>query len=246
MSESGASLPRLYEEGTLKGESRKGYVLLVPWMLIGVLWLRLNSGLDQSEVDFYFGLLVAGSMSLWFLDRADPRVYRDLAKLKLLPFVLFFGLLLLGVFVAFAGLTLLSTGKLTIYRSEPVLFGNFLAGTALIVAPIETLVFQYIVPKISTMSLKNADSTRRRDQVSLGIFGGVLSQGTFAGFHYAVSGHSLGSMAVIFLLGMGFYSLVRMSPVWGLGAAMGAHSGWNIAIAVFTAAGAGQVLGGMI
>lgn len=208
--------------------------------------MKLNSGIDPAQVDFYFGLLIAGAISLFFLDRADPRIYRNLAKLKLLPFVIFFGILFLGVFVAFAGFELLSAGTLTINRSEPTLFANFLAGTILIVAPVETLVFQYIVPKISTMSLKSADSPRRRDQISLGIFGGVLSQGTFAGFHYAVSGHSIGSMAVIFLLGLGFYALVRSSSVWGLGAAMGAHSGWNVAVAVLSAAGGSTVLGGMI
>lgn len=32
--------------------SRRGYFLLVPWMLMGIVWLRVNTGLDPSAVDF--------------------------------------------------------------------------------------------------------------------------------------------------------------------------------------------------
>ncbi len=236
------SLPRLYEENV----PRKTIVLLVPWMLFGTLWLRLNAGLDQATVEFYFSLLTAGALSLLFLAVMDPGIKRELAKLKLLPFVMYFGIFMAGVVVLFAVASLLSAGTIDAQQSESAIFATFLVTTILVVAPIETLVFQWILPKISTMSLKSVDVPTKKRVLGLAVFGGVLSQLTFAGFHYLAYNHDLASMGVAFVIGLGFYGLVKSSPVWGLGAAMGAHAGWNIAVSVLSVGSLGAIFGGIL
>lgn len=224
------SLPRLHEV-----EPRKGFVLLVPWMMFGLVWLGMNQYIGQTTVSLYFSLLVAGTVSLVMIDRLDRSAMRELEEIKLLPFIIFFGIALAGVFIAFAAVRL-STVEAFHFNtySNPAVFANFLATTVLVVAPVETLVFQYILPKVSTMSLKTAN---------LAILGGIAAQGTFAGFHYFAYSYDWMAMGFVFILGVGFYALVKLSPVWGLGAAMGAHSGWNIAVALMTDQGMSQIGG---
>jgi hypothetical protein len=225
------SLPRLHEV-----EPRKGFVLLVPWMMFGLVWLGMNQYIGQTTVTLYFSLLVAGTVSLVMIDRLDRTAMRELTELKLLPFVLFFGLALAGVFLAFAAIRLSTVGTLFVNTYNPATFSNFLATTVLVVAPVETLVFQYVLPKVSTMTMKTAN---------LAILGGIMAQLTFAGFHYFAYSYDWLSMGFVFVLGIGFYALVKLSPVWGLGAAMGAHSGWNIAVALMMEQGMNQI-GGFI
>lgn len=224
------SLPRLHEV-----EPRKGFVLLVPWMMFGLVWLGMNQYIGQTTVTLYFSLLVAGTVSLVMIDRLDRSAMRDLEAIKLLPLVMFYGIALAGVFIAFAAVRLSTVGTLTFNTySNPAVFANFLATTALVVAPVETLVFQYILPKISTMTLKTAN---------LALLGGITAQVTFAGFHYFAYSYDWLAMGFVFILGVGFYALVKLSPVWGLGAAMGAHCGWNIAIALMMEQG---TIGGIL
>lgn len=236
------SLPRLYEENV----PRKAIVLLVPWMLFGTLWLRLNAGLDQAQVEYYFSLLTAGALSLLFMAVMDPGIKRELAKLKLLPFVMYFGIFMAGVVVLFAAIALLLAGTIDVIQSESAIFATFLITTILVVAPIETIVFQWILPKISTMSLRSVDVPTKKRAIGLWILGGVFSQGSFAGFHYMATNHDLASMGFVFMLGLGLYALVKTSPVWGLGAAMGAHAGWNIAVSIFDIGSLGAIFGGIL
>lgn len=236
--------PRLHEEHT----PRKGYVLLIPWMLMGALWLKLSTGLNQSDLTFYFSLLVAGAISLMFLIQNEPKVNDQLARLKLLPFVWAFGLAMAGVIAAVTAIRLLSAGSVTFNHFQLVEIVNFIAVTCLIIAPIETLVFQFIMPKITTMSLHSIDTSTKKGVFQFAMLGGVVSQFTFAGFHYAAYNHDLGSMGFAFALGLGFYTLVLASPEWGLGAAMGAHAGWNIIVGIFSGSlgQAGNALGHII
>jgi hypothetical protein len=226
------SLPRLYED-----EPKRGIVLLVPWMLFGTIWLGLSTTLPPTTVDFYFGLLVAGSLALIFVYIFDRSVADELSELKLFPFVLFFGIAMTGVFVGFSVIRLLTTGTYEVNQYQPTQFANYLTLTILIVAPVETLVFQYVLPKMSSMALKGA---------KLSLLGGIAAQGTFAGFHYAAYSQDVVSMGFAFMLGIGFYALVKMSPVWGLGAAIGAHAGWNISIALLNPDYYSGALGGLV
>jgi hypothetical protein len=211
--------PRLYEDIV----PRRGYFLLIPWMLIGTVWLRVNTGIDPTVVDVYFGLLVAGAMALVITALIEPRVNRDLAKLKLLPFILMFGLAMVAVYVMFA-LMAFSDPHVQLPDFNETEYANYMAITILLVAPIETLVFQFIVPKLATVSLASSN---------LQSLGGILSQVTFAGFHYFTYEGSGPAMFVVFLLGIGFYAVVRSNKVWGLGAAMGLHAGWNLGVTTF-------------
>jgi hypothetical protein len=62
--------PWPYEEKT----PSKGYFLLVPWLLIGTIWLGLNTGLDPQALTFYFQLLVAGSLAIVIGDKVWPKM----------------------------------------------------------------------------------------------------------------------------------------------------------------------------
>jgi hypothetical protein len=210
-------------------------------MLIGVLWLRLNTGLDQGVVDFYIALLQAGVLALVLGMLFEPKFGRDLTLLKPLYFVLLFLILLVGVFLAFAAISYGSNGTVVVTRTNGTEFANFLGLTILVVAPVETLVFQYVIPKLVTLQLRSMDESTPKG-FRLSVFGGMLSQFTFGGFHYVAYNHDLGSMLMAVVLGIGFYALVRASPKWGLGAAMGAHAGWNIGVSVFNV----QVLQGVL
>jgi hypothetical protein len=211
--------PRLYEDVAPK----KGYFFLVPWMLIGTLWVRLNTGIDPGVVDFYFSLLVAGSLCLVIAGFAEPRFNKELSRLKLLPFLEMFSIGMVAIFIAFMFMQAFS-GEISFKQYNPTVCSNFIAMTILLVAPVETLVFQYIIPKLTTMQLASA---------GLQTLGGLLSQVTFGMFHYVAYDHNVWSMVMAIFLGMGFYALVRTSKTWGLGAAMGVHAGWNIAVSVF-------------
>jgi len=223
---------------------RKGFFILVPWMLLGTVWLRVNTGLDPGTVDFYFSLLVAGAISLLIGMYYLPSFASELGSLKLLPFVLFFGVAMGLVFITFAGVSVLKTGALSSTHHNASEFANFLALTILIVAPVETLVFQFILPKLMTLTLY---------PYGLAALGGVLAQVAFGGFHYVAYSHNLISMGAAIILGVGFYTVVRSSDVWGLGAGMGLHAGWNISVTVIAVAIASgvwthisQALGGML
>jgi len=224
--------PRLYEEVRPK----KGYFLLVPWMLIGTLWVRLNTGIDPDTVDFYFSLLVAGSLCLVIAGLVEPKFNAELSRLKLLPFILMFTLAMVGIFIAFSFIQVLGEGELESTTSNPTMFANFVAMTILLVAPVETLVFQFVIPKLTTIQLANA---------GLHTIGGLLSQVTFGLFHYVAYSHSITSMILAILLGMGFYAIVKSSKTWGLGAAMGAHAGWNISVSLFSVGVLPDILGGI-
>ncbi len=224
---------QLHEEELTRDKRSRGIFLLVPWMLIGTLWLRLNTGLDQGVVDFYIALLQAGALALVLGMVFEPKFGRDLALLKLLPFVLLFLILFVGVFLTFGVISWASNGEPVIVRTNGTEFANFLGLTILIVAPVETLVFQYVIPKLVTVSMRSMDEATPKG-LRLSLFGGMLSQFTFGGFHYVAYNHDLGAMLMAVVLGIGFYALVRLSPRWGLGAAMGAHAGWNIGVSVFT------------
>ncbi len=223
---------QLQEQELTSGRKQRGVFLLVPWMLIGTLWLRLNTGLDPSVVDFYIALLQAGALALVLGMVFEPKFGRDLTKLKLLPFILLFLLLFVALFVTFATMSWAVDGKIVINKTNGTEFANFLGLTILIVAPVETLVFQYVIPKLVTLQLRSMDESTPRG-VRLSVYGGMLSQLTFGGFHYVAYGQSVNAMLMAVALGIGFYALVRLSPVWGLGAAMGAHAGWNIGVTVF-------------
>ncbi len=212
-------VPKLYEEHV----PRRGYFLLIPWMLIGTVWLRVNTGIDSATVDFYFSLLVAGSLALVIAAYAEPRFNRDLAGLKLLPFILMFGIAMLSIFTVFA-LISFSGGDWTPPGFNESVFANYIMMTIFLVAPVETLVFQFVVPKLTTLMLANAN---------LHVMGGILSQVTFGLFHYVAYGGSFGAMGMAFMLGVGFYAVVKVSKQWGLGAAMGVHAGWNISVTLF-------------
>jgi hypothetical protein len=225
--------PRLYEEIGPK----RGYFLLVPWMLIGTLWVRLNTGIDPDVVDFYFSLLVAGSLCLVIAGWVEPKFNQELSRLKLLPFVLMFSLGLIALFIVFSVIQILGNGEFISPKYNSTTFANFMAMTILLVAPVETLVFQFIIPKLTTLQLANA---------GLQTMGGLLSQVTFGLFHFVAYDQNVWSMLMAILLGMGFYALVRTSKVWGLGAAMGVHAGWNISVTVFNVSIFSGILGGVL
>lgn len=244
MSESLGRL-QLHEEELTRGRKQRGVFLLVPWMLIGTLWLRLNTGLDPGVVDFYIALLQAGALALVLGMVFEPKFGRDLTSLKLLPFILLFLLLFVGMFIAFSAISYASNGDIMINKINGTEFANFLGLTILIVAPVETLVFQYVIPKLATLQLRSMDESTPKG-FRLSVFGGMLSQLTFGGFHYVAYNHDVGAMLMAVVLGIGFYALVRLSPVWGLGAAMGAHAGWNVAVSVFNVQALQDVLFGAL
>jgi len=216
--------------------SRRGYFLLVPWMLIGIVWLRVNTGLDPGTVDFYTALLEAGAISLVLITVFEPKLVSDLARLKTSFFILMFGVTLGIVLAFFIVLSYATEGELTFNKQNGAVLANFMGLTILVVAPVETLVFQYVIPKLATMQLAS---------FRMELAGGVLSQFTFGGFHFVAYNHSFTAMLMAVLLGIGFYALVRFSPVWGLGAAMGAHAGWNIGVTLIPLSVAQGVLFGI-
>lgn len=228
--------PRLYE-GV---QPKRGYFLLVPWMLIATLWLRLNTGISQGLVDFYFSLLVAGSISLVLVGLFEPRFNAELTKLKLVPFLTMYAVAFVVVFLIFATYNVLTSGHVESFDYTEVVWANKIAYTIFIVAPIETLVFQFIIPKLTTITLAT---------VKAQTFGGFLSQVSFGLFHYAAYTHTTPNPAFAILsatvLGMVFYAIVRSSLVWGLGAAMGLHAGWNISVSLFPVRIFQDVLGGV-
>jgi hypothetical protein len=227
--------PRLMEEVRPK----RGYFLLVPWMLIGTLWVRLNTGVNPESVSVYFSLLVAGALSLVIAAFVEPKFNAELARLKLLPFVTMFSLGLVTIFIVFTTIQMLGSGSLNHPGMNQTTWANFIAFTILIVAPVETLVFQFVIPKLTTLTLAS---------VRMQNFGGFLSQVTFGLFHwvaYSEGGHpSAYSIVMAIFLGMGFYAVVRSSAVWGLGAAMGLHAGWNLSVMMFNATILQSVIGG--
>ena len=225
------AMPRISEERV----PRRGYFLLIPWMAIGTIWIQANTGLDQATVTFYFGLLIAGSLSLLTIGFVEPKMVSDLTRLKLLPFILFFGIFMAGIFVVFGIGNYVTNGSITKGSANAFEFVNFLALTILIIAPVETLVFQYIAPKLWTMTLA---------PYGMASLGAIFAQFTFGGFHYFAYGGSAISMALAVALGLGFYAIRRASDTWGLGGAMGAHAGWNISVTVFRAVMAGTIIGG--
>lgn len=231
MSESAIALSRISE----KKVPKRGYFLLIPWMAIGTIWLQLNTGLDQATVTFYFGLLMAGSVSLLTIGLVEPDMVNDLARLKLLPFILFFGIFMGGLFVAFGIGDYIFNGAITRSHFQSLQFLNFLGLTILVVAPVETLFFQYIAPKLMTMTLA---------PYGLGALGAIFAQVTFGGFHFVAYGGDVLSMGMAVVLGTGFYAIRRASDEWGLGGAMGAHAGWNISVTLFRATVLGTFIGG--
>lgn len=229
--------PRLYEDI----RPRRGYFLLVPWMLIGTLWVRLNTGINPESVSLYFSLLVAGSLSLVIAALVEPRFNTELARLKLLPFVTMFALGLVTVFLIFTAIQILGSGGITKPGNNQTEWANYIAYTILIVAPVETMVFQFIIPKLTTLSLAT---------MSMQNLGGFLSQVTFGLFHYVAyqqgGENPWGAMVIAIFLGMGFYAVVRSSMVWGLGAAMGLHAGWNISVSLYSMEFFQDILGGVL
>jgi len=208
-------------------------------MLIGTLWVRLNTGIDPESVSLYFSLLVAGALALVIAAFVEPKFNAELARLKLLPFVTMFSLGLVTIFLIFTTIQIMGTGGVDKPGMNQTTWANFIAFTVLIVAPVETIVFQFVIPKLTTLSLAT---------VRLQNLGGFLSQVTFGLFHwvaYSQTGQSpYTSMVIAMFLGMGFYAVVRSSNVWGLGAAMGLHAGWNISVKLMNATFLQSIIGG--
>lgn len=208
---------------------RRGYFLLIPWLLIGAMWLRVNSGLDRDTVDLYYGLLTGGSISLIMMALWEPQLIDGLKKIKPSLFISFFAVCMAVVIAVFGIGNVISNQGLTITSMPTAEFANYLMFTIFLVAPIETLVFQFIIPKMATLTLRN---------LRFEVAAGVTSQLTFGGFHFATytqsSGNPIAAMMSAVMLGIVFYIVVRLSDEWGLGAAMGLHAGYNISLVFFS------------
>jgi len=226
--------PIVIQLGETPTPSRKGYFLLIPWMLLGAIWLRINTGLDRDTVEIYTFLLLASVVSLLVVLWFEPKMADEMKHWKFVPFVLMYGVMMAIIITAFAVGTIIQTGTLTVTKENPEIFGNNVMMTVLLVAPIETLAFQWILPKSMYISLK----VLRFESVS-----GILAQIPFALFHWSnpnyntIYGHNWTGLLAAFFLGVVFYIMVRISRVWGPGCTMGAHAGWNISILFFSVNG---------
>lgn len=221
---------------------RKGAALLIPAVLMGMMWLGINSTtLDKSLVATYKDLLIVGAIGYLFLIVVvkSQSAVKDMERVKLFPhFFLGYTACAVIVFMVFVFGLLYFQGGLNAVTALPEVWAAFLLSTCLVIAPVETLTFQFIFPKLLSASLANKAHPKMQNA------GGILSQVLFGVFHFNAYGGNALSIIVAIVLGIVFYTLVVQFPSWGLGGAMGAHASYNIAIVAFGLTGAGSIFGG--
>ena len=226
----------------------RGASLLIFTVLLGVLWLNLNAGIDKSLADFYTVLMIIGALGYLFVIKEDKKFEQALRNIKVASFIRAYVALSLFTIAAFMIGSIMWSGNLNTANAFAGSWANFLATTLFIIAPVETLVFQFIMPKIITIALASKDSKRTQ------IYGGLIAQVSFGLFHFRAYGGDIAnpfagtvatSMTIAVILGIVFYWVVVQSPTWGLGGAMGLHAGWNISVVLFQLTILGSILGGM-
>jgi hypothetical protein len=204
----------------------RGMFLLIPLLLAALLFFQANTGMDKNVIIFYILLLLTASASLqWVMDFDDPKTLNELRKIK--PFFFAFAYMLLFVLVIGVVFVLVyanTGGKPNFLRTSWELGLNYIGMQCIVVAPVETIFFQYVLPKTLNLSLSGVGA----EGLSWG-----MSQVTFGLFHSSVYGWSLTAMLSAVMLGIIFLTLVKLSPVWGLGSAMGTHASLNVCITFF-------------
>jgi hypothetical protein len=246
MFRAGAPLEMPREQTT--APRNRGASLLIFTVLLGVLWLNLNTGIDKSLADFYTVLMIIGALGYLFVIKEDKKFEQALRSIKLASFIRAYVALSLFTVAAFMVGSIMWFGNLNTANAFAGSWANFLATTLFIIAPVETLVFQFVMPKIITVALATEDNRKTQ------IYGGLIAQVSFGLFHFKTyggdiaspfSGTVIASMVVAIVLGVVFYWVVVQFPTWGLGGAMGLHAGWNISVVLFQLVILGSILGGM-
>ncbi len=226
----------------------RGASLLIPTVLLGVIWLNLNTGIDRSLADFYQILMIIGALGYLYALKVNPKFEQDLKQIRISSFVRAYVALSFFIISLFMIGTIMWFGSLDVAHAFPASWGNYLVTTLFIVAPVETLVFQFVAPKLISSALATKYTSRAQ------LYGGLIAQGSFGLFHFKAcggdiaapfSGAVIASMMVAVVLGIVFYTIVVQFPTWGLGGAMGLHAGWNISVVLFQLTILGSVLGGM-
>lgn len=219
----------------LPPKKSRGVFLLIPLLLAGLMWMQANTGLDKSVVQFYILLLLTASASLTWVVMVDPKTLDELRKIK--PFFFTFAYILLFAFVIgfiFVLVYANTGGRPNFLHTSWEIALNFIGMQMIIVAPVETIMFQVVLPKTLTISLSGVHAE--------GLSWGV-SQLAFGFFHWGVYGGDVGSLASAVMLGIVFLTLVKLSPVYGIGCAMGAHASVNICITFFQLSSIAGVVG---
>lgn len=221
------------QEFSAKGEpreasvrkSRRGTIILIPWLMSIPLWLMTNRMMDDRTVIVYLFMALTSAVSFFFLIHptlGEPRFADELGRIKTSSSIMFYCLFFMAMPLIFIGGSFVLNGAYTAGTVMPEIFVNKLISTMLVVAPVETFVFQWVYPKVTAMLL--SFDTR------LEVNAGYLSQVIFGVFHFTAYGGDVFSMLIAVGLGCLFYTIVRASPAWGLLGAMGAHAGYNISI----------------
>jgi hypothetical protein len=191
-----------------------------------------GEGLDKTVAEVYILIPVVVLSYLFAASHISRKAY-SLDDLKLIPMIAFG---LLGFIISWA-LSLLILGQLWGQEFGSVtvtaLWGTVLT-QVLFVACSEELVFRYALPSY----LKGAFSK------TWWIIPVVLSQISFALFHWGVYGGSVFSLVIAFIFGMLMYGAyhVRIGEHrLGLGFVIGAHAAYNLVL-VGVLAGPGHIV----
>lgn len=199
------------------------------------LFLYVNykgEGLDRTVAMFY---IMAPSLLLGYilLSQQSSKVHYQLEQLRLVPMIAFG---LMGFIVAWA-FTILVLGQLAGEQFGTVqitsLWGTVIT-QVVFVACSEELIFRYALPAYLKAAFHKA----------WWIIPVLLSQASFAMFHWGVYGGSTFSLLVAFIFGMVMYGAyqVKLNGVkLGLGFTIGCHAAYNLVL-VGVLAGQGHII----
>jgi hypothetical protein len=175
------------------------------------------------------------------VDWADGHALDDFKKIKpfffvyayILLFVIVIGVIFVLVYANTGGRPnfLHTSWEIVVYGSHDV---AGIIPTCVIIAPVETLMFQVCIPKMLNISLSGVGA----EGLSWGI-----SQASFGLFHFSISHGDILTMVSAMMMGIVFLTLVKLSPMWGIGACAGAHAGWNLVVSYLQLSSLTTILG---
>lgn len=199
---------------------------------MGILWLNLGASEIPTSL-FYIILMIIGALAYLYAVKETPSLDKYLKDVNLSKSVI----AVIGLSIFVVGLFLVGSflfyGKLILNHMFSDVWLSYIITTVCIVAPVEGIVFQFVMPKIISTFLANKNLPKAQ------AFGGIIGQIQFGVFHLhkltesthgQVTVQTLLSMGTIILLGIILYTLVVYFPSWGLFGSWGVHIGWNVSV----------------